>query len=129
MPATPMSLSRVTRSSVRRVSILVFAALLHWSLTTDRVHFLPYLAGGFLAALLWFLVALPLFVQSFVVKPNELELETPYLERNIAFTRDAYGLAGGRRRAPTIHARISTWPRSRPTGRRSTTSVSGTGSP
>ena len=75
-------------------SIAVFAALLHWSLTTDRARLVPYLAGGFLAAMLWFLIVLPLFVQRFVVEPNELELETPYLERNIAFTRDAYGLAG-----------------------------------
>jgi uncharacterized membrane protein (UPF0182 family) len=75
-------------------SIAVFVALLHWSLVTDRARLVPYLAGGFLAAMLWFLFVLPLFVQRFVVEPNELELETPYLERNIAFTRDAYGLAG-----------------------------------
>jgi uncharacterized membrane protein (UPF0182 family) len=75
-------------------SIMVFAALLHWSLATDRVRLVPYLVGGFLAALVWFLVALPFFVQRFVVVPNELELEAPYLERNIAFTRDAYDLAG-----------------------------------
>jgi len=31
-------------------------------------------------------------VQRFVVAPNELELETPYLERNIAFTRAAFAL-------------------------------------
>lgn len=75
-------------------SVMVFAALLHWTLVTDRVRLIPYLIGSFLAALLWFVVALPLFVQSFVVEPNELELEAPYLERNIAFTREAYGVAG-----------------------------------
>ncbi|WP_245254418.1 UPF0182 family protein [Paraburkholderia sp. LEh10] len=31
--------------------------------------------------------------QRFHVKPNELQLETPYIERNIALTRKAYGLA------------------------------------
>jgi uncharacterized protein len=75
-------------------SIAVFATLLHWSLVTDRARLAPYLIGGFLGAMLWFLLVLPLFVQRFVVEPNELELETPYLERNIAFTRDAYGLTG-----------------------------------
>ncbi len=36
----------------------------------------------------------PEVLQHFRVSPNELPLETPYLERNIAFTRDAYGLNG-----------------------------------
>lgn len=35
---------------------------------------------------------IPEVMQHFRVSPNELPLETPYLERNIAFTRDAYGL-------------------------------------
>jgi uncharacterized membrane protein (UPF0182 family) len=34
----------------------------------------------------------PGYVQSFVVKPNELERETPYIERNIAATRRAFNL-------------------------------------
>jgi len=38
------------------------------------------------------LLAVPALVQQFVVKPNELELETPYLRHNIAFTRHGFGL-------------------------------------
>ncbi len=34
----------------------------------------------------------PEILQHLRVSPNELPLETPYLERNIAFTREAYGL-------------------------------------
>ncbi|HEX8179367.1 MAG TPA: UPF0182 family protein [Pyrinomonadaceae bacterium] len=34
----------------------------------------------------------PTYVQSFVVKPNELERETPYIEQNIAWTRAAFQL-------------------------------------
>jgi hypothetical protein len=34
----------------------------------------------------------PAFVQRFKVIPNEIVLEKPYLERNIAYTRMAYGL-------------------------------------
>lgn len=34
----------------------------------------------------------PALFQRFYVKPNELQLETPYLEHNIALTREAYGL-------------------------------------
>jgi len=34
----------------------------------------------------------PEFIQSFVVRPNEYELEAPYLKNHIQFTRQAYGL-------------------------------------
>jgi uncharacterized membrane protein (UPF0182 family) len=37
-------------------------------------------------------IIVPGYVQSFVVKPNELERETPYIERNIAATRRAFNL-------------------------------------
>lgn len=30
--------------------------------------------------------------ERFIVKPNQLQLETPFIERNIAMTREAYGL-------------------------------------
>jgi uncharacterized membrane protein (UPF0182 family) len=38
------------------------------------------------------LFAFPALFQRFYVKPNELQLETPYLQRNIAFTQEAYNL-------------------------------------
>ncbi|MEO1069282.1 MAG: UPF0182 family protein, partial [Cyanobacteria bacterium J06638_6] len=34
----------------------------------------------------------PWFQQNFVVEPNELTIERPYIEHNIAFTREAYNL-------------------------------------
>jgi uncharacterized membrane protein (UPF0182 family) len=34
----------------------------------------------------------PAYVNSFIVKPNELGRETPYIEQNIAWTRRAFGL-------------------------------------
>jgi uncharacterized membrane protein (UPF0182 family) len=37
-------------------------------------------------------VAVPAYVQSFVVKPNELDREAVYIEHNIAATRRAFGL-------------------------------------
>jgi len=46
-----------------------------------------FLAG---AGLTTYLV--PAVVQSLVVQPNELERETPYIERSISFTRAAFGL-------------------------------------
>jgi uncharacterized protein len=38
------------------------------------------------------IIALPQFVQKFVVQPSELSLELPYLKNYIQFTRKAYGL-------------------------------------
>jgi uncharacterized membrane protein (UPF0182 family) len=37
-------------------------------------------------------VLIPAYVQSFVVKPNELDRETPYIEQNIAWTRRGFAL-------------------------------------
>ena len=34
----------------------------------------------------------PAYVTSFIVKPNELGRETPYIDRNIVWTRRAFGL-------------------------------------
>ena len=48
---------------------------------------------GFVAAMFLILIVLPVSVQRFVVLPNELALEEPYLQRDIEFTRKAFGLA------------------------------------
>jgi uncharacterized protein len=37
-------------------------------------------------------ILVPAYVTSFIVKPNELGRETPYIEHNIAWTRQAFGL-------------------------------------
>ena len=51
------------------------------------------LSGGiWLGAVLLFGTGLPTLVQKFVVKPNELEKEAPYIAHNIEFTRNAYNL-------------------------------------
>jgi uncharacterized membrane protein (UPF0182 family) len=39
-------------------------------------------------------ILIPGYVQSFIVKPNELDRETPYIEHNIAATRRAFNLEG-----------------------------------
>jgi uncharacterized protein len=38
------------------------------------------------------LILIPGYVQSFIVKPNELDRETPFIENNIAWTRTAFKL-------------------------------------
>jgi hypothetical protein len=50
--------------------------------------------GIWLAALIVVGGIYPAIVQKFWVEPNELVKETPYIERNIAMTRMAYGLDG-----------------------------------
>ena len=39
-------------------------------------------------------VIIPAYVTSFIVKPNELERETPYINHNIAATRAGFGIEG-----------------------------------
>lgn len=52
------------------------------------------LAGLFLPAAVFIIGVwiVPAYVTSFIVKPNELGRETPYIEYNIAWTRRAFGL-------------------------------------
>jgi uncharacterized membrane protein (UPF0182 family) len=47
------------------------------------IPFVVYIAGVYLV---------PAYVTSFIVKPNELDRETPYIEHNITWTRRAFGL-------------------------------------
>ena len=53
-----------------------------------------YLASAALLGGIWIvgLQIIPDIIQHFRVAPNELPLESPYLERNIKFTKEAYGL-------------------------------------
>ncbi|MDQ3399874.1 MAG: UPF0182 family protein, partial [Chloroflexota bacterium] len=57
-----------------------------------------WVLGG--SILLWIVAGIlvggvyPGIVETFVVRPDQLNRERPYLERNIAATREAYGLAG-----------------------------------
>ncbi|MFY9655589.1 MAG: UPF0182 family protein, partial [Methylocystis sp.] len=49
-------------------------------------------AGAYVALWLIGMVVLPFCVQKFVVQPNELALETPYLKHSIDYTRKSYDL-------------------------------------
>jgi uncharacterized membrane protein (UPF0182 family) len=48
--------------------------------------------GGMIALTILFVAVIPGIVQQYVVKPNEITKERPYIEHNIEFTRMAYGL-------------------------------------
>ncbi len=69
------------------------AAFAAWANIWVRSYKLPaagavlVFGGSFVLALV-----LPALFQRLYVKPNELQLETPYLQRNITFTQEAYNL-------------------------------------
>ncbi len=67
-------ISLVNAFSVRRFSLLLIAI---------AIPFAVYIAG---------VILIPSYVQNFVVKPNELERETPYISHNIEWTRRAFAL-------------------------------------
>ncbi len=58
-----------------------------------RLGVLAVAGGAWLVGVFLLLVIFPGIVQRFVVAPAELERETPYIGREIAATRQAYGLA------------------------------------
>jgi uncharacterized membrane protein (UPF0182 family) len=69
------------------------AAVGCWANLRVRSHKLPVIAVALLFASSFLLGELfPAVFQRFVVKPNELELERPYIERTIGLTREAYKL-------------------------------------
>ena len=58
----------------------------------ERGGMLLTAVGGYLAILFFAVMLIPWGVQQFIVEPNELQRETPYLRHNIAFTRQAFGI-------------------------------------
>ena len=75
------------------VGLACTAALASFANVRMRTYKLPLAAvvlvfgSSFVLALVF-----PALFQRFYVKPNELQLEAPYLQRNIALTREAYNL-------------------------------------
>ena len=75
------------------IALAAAAILLFVNAFTKRNGRLMLVAIG--APILVYLVAvalIPAYVQSFIVKPNELDRETPYIEHNIAGTRTGFNI-------------------------------------
>lgn len=75
------------------IALLVAAAIALVNAFSKRS--LRLLLAGLAIPLAVYIVAvflLPAYVTSFIVKPNELGRETPYIEHNITWTRRAFGL-------------------------------------
>ena len=71
---------------------LAWAVILFLNARKPKTKFIMLSGGIWLAAILFFTSILPVVVQKFVVKPNELAKETPYINYNIQYTRNAYNL-------------------------------------
>jgi uncharacterized membrane protein (UPF0182 family) len=75
------------------IGLSIIAALAAWANLRVRTYRLPAVAivlvgvGSFVLS-----GVVPGLFRQFFVKPSELELEKPYIERNIALTRQAYNL-------------------------------------
>jgi uncharacterized membrane protein (UPF0182 family) len=87
---------------------------------------LPVVAVGLLAIVSVLLgTAYPAFIQQFKVKPNEQQLEQPYIEDNINATRQAFGLSAIDQQIRTDTAQALTTQEIRQN--RTTVSISGCG--
>ncbi|HEY0379080.1 MAG TPA: UPF0182 family protein [Pyrinomonadaceae bacterium] len=75
------------------VALVVAAVVVVVNALTKRK--LRFIVAAVALPVLVFVVAgmlIPAYVQSFIVKPNELGKETPYIEHNITWTRKGFGL-------------------------------------
>ncbi|MBR1208506.1 MULTISPECIES: UPF0182 family protein [unclassified Bradyrhizobium] len=75
------------------IGLSIIAAFIAWANLRARTYRL--LAAGFIlvgAGSVVLSSVVPSLFRHFVVKPTELQLEKPYIERNIALTRQAYNL-------------------------------------
>jgi hypothetical protein len=70
----------------------VACALLVNNFFRPRAKAMAIGAGAYVALYVIGIMILPVLFQKFVVQPNELNLETPYLKNYISFTRKAYAL-------------------------------------
>ena len=75
------------------VGLASAAALASWANVWARTYKLPLAAAVLVFGSSFVLtLAFPAVFQRVYVKPNELQLEAPYIQRNIALTQEAYNL-------------------------------------
>jgi len=87
--------------------IAVLCALLFFAGAARRSAMLPAVGFGLLVLSAILIGGLyPAIIQQFVVKPNELAKETPYIHREIDTTRQAYGLSSSTVRVTPYSASV-----------------------
>ncbi len=83
---------KVVAYRILTILTLGLAAVLFFDVFRSRKKLIWFSGGLWLGAVLLFGTALPILIQKFVVKPNELAKESPYIAYNIEYTRQAYHL-------------------------------------
>ncbi|GET34036.1 UPF0182 protein [Prolixibacter bellariivorans] len=71
---------------------LAITLLLFLSRAFRKKKIILYAVGVWVFVLIGFVWIYPSIIEQYVVKPNELQKETPYILNNIKLTREAYGL-------------------------------------
>ena len=72
---------------------LAFGAILAWTnIVVGRIRFLIFALAIPAVIFLFAGGLIPFYVTTFIVRPNELERERPFIKSNIQFTRQAYNL-------------------------------------
>ena len=75
------------------VGLAAAAAVVAWANVRLRTYWLPIASVTLVFGSSFVLAEIfPALFQRFFVKPSELQLEAPYIQRNITFTREAYNL-------------------------------------
>ena len=83
---------RIPAFRVLMVISLLWSVFLIYNAYRPKLKLLLISGGVWVVAILVLGNGLPILVQQFVVKPNELAKESPYIANNIEFTRQAYNL-------------------------------------
>jgi uncharacterized membrane protein (UPF0182 family) len=89
------------------IATLVLMSLFALSLWLSNVALPVYGIGVYLVLYVVVGMVYPAFQQRFVVAPNELDRELPYIAHNIALTRDAYGLSTVERKDYPVNTDLS----------------------
>jgi len=89
--------------------IAIICALLFFAGAARRSAMLPAVGFGLLVLSAILIGGLyPAIIQQFVVKPNELAKETPYIQREIDSTRQAYGITSSTVKVQSYRAAATT---------------------
>ena len=84
--------SKLPAQWVLMAVVILFIVLVLISIYRRRLRLILYGFGAWIVAAVLVGTAYPAIIQRFQVQPNELARETPYIEYNIDFTREAFGL-------------------------------------
>jgi uncharacterized membrane protein (UPF0182 family) len=88
---------------VLMILALLMAVFLFLMPVIKRWRWVLYAIGAYLVVAIGFSWIYPRIIQQYVVKPNELVKETPYIENNIKFTRLGFGLDKAQEKAFTVN--------------------------